>query len=163
MQRRRHALDAFILGKEMPGAAHGERGNLPSKTLAHARRRKCRRIDTAQHRLTESVCHGGHVAGDGGIVRREIVVARVRVHGAENIAVRGKIKGKARNVRMLRVGKVDFRNAAEGARRLIHETARLAEIVSFGALRNAGECERVHGAAVIKRGKNRADEIFKRC
>ena len=90
-------------------------------------------------------------------------MARVRVHGAENIPVRAEIKRNACNIRTVAAGKIDLRDAAERARGLIHQSARLSEIVSLGALTDARERERVHAPFVIQRGEDRAGEYLKRC
>ena len=73
-----------------------------------------------------------------------------------------KIKRDAQNVRAFTVGKIDLRDAAERTCGLIHQSARLAEIVALRALTDACECERVHTSAVIKCGEDRAGENFKR-
>ena len=77
LQRRGHALHALVLGKKVLGAVCGDRGYVPRKALMHSGRGKCRGIHLPQNILSERLGNGGHVARDGGIVRREIVVARV--------------------------------------------------------------------------------------
>ena len=67
-------------------------GYIACEPLAHLRRGERRGVHLPQNVLPERSGNGGHVARDGGIVRREIVVARVRVHGAENIPVHAEIK-----------------------------------------------------------------------
>ena len=162
LQRRRHALHALVLGEKVFGALDGDGGDLPRETRANLRRGKIRLVYITQNRLAERFGNGGHVVRDGGVVRRKTVVARVGIHGAEHIPVRAEIKGDARNVRAVLVGKIDLCDAAECARGLIHQSARLAEIVPLGALADTRERERVGASSVIKRGEDRAGEDLKR-
>ncbi len=97
-----------------------------------------------QHRLPETGRHAAHFPRDGGVVRGQAGVAALRVDHAHPVPAAGKIERDLLRLRVSFLEKVQQRESPDGARGLVHQPARLAEILVFGIPADLRDGERGH-------------------
>ena len=124
--------DPLVLAYKVQRAQHGTVADL------RAKRRQLRdyllRRQSAQHPLTEVLRDRTHLCGDGGILVAEIGMAAAGIRYTHAQSEPVKIRAELRYLRIVFVGKIERNKPADRTDRLIHQSARLTEIIALRAL-----------------------------
>jgi len=118
LQGRVHGADALVFVVVVQGAQHRAVRGL----LAHLGQalQELLDLDVAQDLAAQGLGHGPHLAGDGGVFVRQVVVAGIGGKDHEAEAPRGKVEGIGADLG-IGVLEVDADQAADGAGALVHQ------------------------------------------
>ena len=118
--------------------------------------------DPAQDVLPEEGGDRLHFRGDRGVIGVEIGVVAAGVDDHQIVARPGEREGDGLDHGRFRIGEVDVDEAADGARRLIHQSARLPEPDVLGILRDLRDLGVVGPALSVEVVQDIADHHLKR-
>ena len=119
-----------------------------------------RLVHPAQAVLAEESGDGLHLRGDGGVIVGEVGVVAARIDDAEHAAAQrkrqlfdfGSVGGR----------KVHIRKATDGAGRLVHQAAGLAEEHVLGVLAADGQLDRGDAAVIVEVAEDVAEHHLER-
>ena len=140
--------NAIVFRKEVESAKDRTVANLFTKSgnILH----KLFSASFAENGSSELCGNRLHLGGNSGIVGGKICVVSACVDDAEAISCLGKVKINLLNNRRRGICKVDRNDTACSASHLVHKSARLAEELVFGILRDLCKSYEINASFVVE-------------
>ena len=112
--------------------------------------------------MPQKLCNSLHLGGNRGVILVEVRMVSARINDAETVAHTSQIKIELFDTRRRGVLEIYGDKAADGARRLIHKSAGLAEIDVLGELSRFCDLHIVDRAVVVQMAEHVSYHDLKR-